>query len=250
MFFHIHDAIPFLFQIIFGLILFFLEKTGKFQLAYSKFRKGGNLSAKFAMFLIYFPAPIVYIAAMMAGGLRNSFYHDTLFYAFLFHFWKRCAEILFLHKYSKPMGFGTVVLIGTLYSAVGWTTATLHTSIPAQLGASGPVSLAVIIGLVVFSIGQLGNFYHHWLLANLRTAGDSEYKTPQGGLFGYVVCPHYFFEIVAWIGFAIMSGFLPTLGIAIVMGLYLLGRSLKTLAWYRENLSGFPERKALIPGLI
>ncbi|MCE9596926.1 MAG: 3-oxo-5-alpha-steroid 4-dehydrogenase [Spirochaetia bacterium] len=250
MFFQTQDVIPLLFQVAFGLILFFLEKTGKFQLAYSKFRKGGNLNAKFAMFLIYFPAPIAYVAGSMSGGLHNSFYHDALFYAFLIHFWKRCGEILFLHKYSKPMGFGTVLLIGTLYSAVAWTAAILHASIPTEIGNAPGVRTFVVIGGIVFLIGQAGNFYHHWLLASLRSDGSSGYKTPEGGLFTYVVCPHYLFEIIAWIGIALMSGFLPVLGIASIMALYLLGRSIKTLAWYKENVPGFPDRKALIPGLI
>ena len=52
---------------------------------------------------------------------------------------------------------------------------------------------AVILGMIVFVIGELICYYHHALLAGLRSPGKSNvYVTPQGGLFKFVVCPHYF----------------------------------------------------------
>lgn len=53
--------------------------------------------------------------------------------------------------------------------------------------------IAIIVGVVLCITGEFINFYHHAILANLRPAGTSSgYVIPVGGLFHYVVCPHYF----------------------------------------------------------
>ena len=52
------------------------------------------------------------------------------------------------------------------------------------------------VGLALFGVGLLGNFYHHYLLATLRSPGETKYKVPRGGCFEYVAAPHYFFELL------------------------------------------------------
>uniref|UniRef100_A0A7S0S5L9 3-oxo-5-alpha-steroid 4-dehydrogenase C-terminal domain-containing protein n=1 Tax=Chlamydomonas leiostraca TaxID=1034604 RepID=A0A7S0S5L9_9CHLO len=80
---------------------------------------------------------------------------------------------------------------------------------------------------------------------------EKAYLAPKGGLFGQVVCPHYFFELVAWTGVAVASqhyqGFLTVGG----MTMYLMGRSKSTHKWYTDKkIEGFPgNRKCLVPGL-
>ena len=52
--------------------------------------------------------------------------------------------------------------------------------------------VAFIVGIVLCTIGELTNLYHHAVLANLRPAGTSSgYTIPQAGLFRFVVCAHY-----------------------------------------------------------
>ncbi|CAJ1968999.1 unnamed protein product [Sphenostylis stenocarpa] len=43
--------------------------------------------------------------------------------------------------------------------------------------------------IVMFVVGIIGNFYHHYLLSNLREKGENEYKIPKGGLLEFVICP-------------------------------------------------------------
>ena len=57
------------------------------------------------------------------------------------------------------------------------------------------------MGLALWLGGTLTNLYHHYLLAGLRKGGDdTRYVRPTGGLFELCVCPHYFGEIVGWLG--------------------------------------------------
>jgi len=43
------------------------------------------------------------------------------------------------------------------------------------------------------------------ILANLRADGSKERKIPHGFLFEYVTSPNYTCEILAWIGFSVMT---------------------------------------------
>ena len=103
--------------------------------------------------------------------------------------------------------------------------------------------------MLVFAVGNTGNFYHHLLLSRLRAGGgDKEYKIPRGGLFELVACPHYLFEIVAFFGFAMISQTLYALTVALGTAAYLAGRSYTTRKWYASKFEDFPASiKALVP---
>ena len=124
-------------------------------------------------------------------------------------------------------------------------------------------------GLVAYFVGQLGNLYHHYILSTLRTtdkngnvtvskadnAGSDEkfdvksnYAVPKGGLFDYVTMPHYFFELIAWLGIAIVSQDLNVYLVFASMCTYLLTRAKATKIWYLKNVNDYPkDRKVLVP---
>jgi very-long-chain enoyl-CoA reductase len=114
------------------------------------------------------------------------------------------------------------------------------------------------MGILLFFIGELGNLYHHWLLRKLRsgeTAGNhgtqkKHYVPPTGGLFRFVATPHYFFEVVAFLGIALSSQSIHTLLIALGMGSYLSGRAVLTRRFYHKTFSKKEwsrDKKAIIP---
>ena len=110
----------------------------------------------------------------------------------------------------------------------------------------------VTIGL--FAIGSLGNFYHHFLLAKLRTkkTKDSNYVAPRGGLFEFVAAPHYLFELVAWLGIAVAAEHLNAFLVFLSMSSYLGGRSMAQNAWNQKQFSSqdWPtSRKNMVPFL-
>jgi len=103
-------------------------------------------------------------------------------------------------------------------------------------------------GIVMFVVGIIGNFYHHYLLSNLRAKGEKEYKIPKGGLFGIVICPHYLFEIIQFYGISFISQTLYAFCFTLGTTFYLLGRSYSTRKWYLSKFEDFPKNvKAIIP---
>ena len=124
------------------------------------------------------------------------------------------------------------------------------------------------IGLAAFAVGELGNLFHHYLLSTLRNSDltkgaksikgsdekfdlKSNYLLPKGGLFDFVTMPHYFFELIAWLGIAFVSQDLNVFLVFASMFTYLLTRAKATKIWYLKNVDNYPtERKVLIPYLI
>jgi very-long-chain enoyl-CoA reductase len=96
-----------------------------------------------------------------------------------------------------------------------------------------------------------GNLYHHCLLAALRSDGTGgEYVAPRGGLFEHVAAPHYFFELITWLGIAVASQNLTGYLNFCSMTGYLRARSVNQNKWNRTKFdeSEWPvSRKNLIP---
>ncbi|KAL7109230.1 hypothetical protein ACP275_06G162700 [Erythranthe tilingii] len=115
-------------------------------------------------------------------------------------------------------------------------------------GLSEPVIDLKYVGIAMFLLGIGGNFYHHFLLSKLREDGEKGYKIPQGGLFALVICPHYFFEILGFLGISCISQTLYPLCFTVGSTFYLMGRSYGTREWYESKFEDFPkEIKAMFP---
>ncbi|CAL5076745.1 unnamed protein product [Urochloa decumbens] len=224
-------------------VLAFSEFRGA-NLAYSKFGGGGapRLPSRAGMFLIYAPALAAALASFAVEGPRAQ----LLAAAVAVHFLKRVLEVLFVHTYSGSMPLGTSLLISSCYlfnaAAMVYVQHLSH-------NLQEPAVDLLCLGLVVFAAGLAGNFYHHLLLSRLRSgAGDKGYKIPRGGLFGLVVCPHYLFEIVGFVGLAMVSQTVYGLTVAVGSAAYLAGRSRATRMWYVSKFDEFPASvKALVP---
>lgn len=160
---------------------------------------------------------------------------------------KMCLlQCLFVHKFS-----GSTVLKDAISISAGYFFYVV-TYIYIQLLSSSlpaPSPDLMYLGLALFTIGLTGNAYYHWLLANLRKPGDTKkYVIPTGGLFDELVCPHYAFEILDFIGIALMCQTILGWCNTSFVVFYLLGRTLQTKKWYLKKVDGFPEtRKLLIP---
>lgn len=261
--------------IVTGLVLGFTEYKEIMHLKYSKFSQGSpsvQISSRTGMLLLYAPAcliatfflfckldwPHASILLQKSGLLQfpmtwqlqteAGIHLLVLTVAVALHFFKRVVEVLFIHRYSGGMAIDTAILVSFGYS---FSAASFLYVMQISESLASPSMNLMPLGILLFIIGMSGNLYHHYLLSRLRKDGAKGYRIPQGGLFEFVVCPHYLFEIIDFVGLAFISQTAFGFFIVSPVSLYLLGRSLSTRAWYMKKFEGFPShRKALIPFLI
>ena len=227
-------------QLLVALTSYGTEINPKTRATYSKFAKvdvdGGDSSktktwpSRLAMMVIYTPALLVAAAVCLGfsvgSGLLSSLPGPSAA-SFLMaaHFGKRCLEVMLLHRYSGRTDRGTPTMIGFYYAL----TSLLICACGDRTGetSGGPPSS---LGKALFCVGLAGNFYHHRLLAGLRS-GDGgggtkrRYVPPRGGMFSLVAAPHYLFELAGWLGAATVVHHVNAYLVVLSMTSYLAGRS-------------------------
>lgn len=110
-----------------------------------------------------------------------------------------------------------------------------------------------ISGPLLFLYASFHQYKCHVILANIRTGRKSDstqYALPKGDWFDLVTNPHYFAEILLYIGISMAQGFRNVWTIAPVLStalLLLIGAKLSH-EWYKEKYGDVVQRKrALIP---
>jgi very-long-chain enoyl-CoA reductase len=140
----------------------------------------------------------------------------------LIHFTKRELETIFVHRFSTDtMPFTYIfrnsahyhILAGLIFGYI------VYHPIYSTSIRTTPQTL---ITLVLFTYFELSNLKTHLTLRALRPEGSRVRGIPRGyGFdwpFGGITCPHYFFEIMAWVVVACWTwcwGILPFLAVAI-----------------------------------
>ncbi|KAL5720419.1 hypothetical protein ACHQM5_013088 [Ranunculus cassubicifolius] len=230
------------------------EFKGK-HLQYSKFwntssqkavekKKEIKISSRNGMLILYVPA---FLAGVLALGIypNDGFRFMLVDFALTLHFFKRVFEVLFVHKYSGGMVLDSVIPISLSYTI---STATMIYNQHLTHTLPEPSLDFKYAGVALFLLSTIGNFYHHTILAKLREKDDKGYKIPKGGLFNILICPHYLFEILAFVGICFISQTIYPICFTAGTAIYLTGRSYATRRWYLSKFPDFPKDvKALIP---
>ncbi|RWW50561.1 hypothetical protein BHE74_00043158 [Ensete ventricosum] len=181
----------------------------------------------------------LYIYAILHHSIRET--NPFVFYLL------SSLQVLFIHRYSGSMMVDTAIPISLGYFLN--TVCMIYAQYLTQGGVPEPAVDLKYAGVVLFLVGITGNFYHHYLLSKLREKkGDKRYRIPKGGLFRLVVCPHYLFEILGFVGVSLISQTVFAFSVAAGTVFYLMGRSYATRRWYLSKFQDFPKQvKALIP---
>ncbi|KAF8422117.1 3-oxo-5-alpha-steroid 4-dehydrogenase-domain-containing protein [Tirmania nivea] len=251
--------------------------TGKTSLPTSLF----NLSGRLAWITMELPSPLLLLTTSLL--VSTKVFHTTLplknillVAMYLIHYSNRALIGPLLNNTMSPVhllvwllavGFNFVnpVLIG------GW------------LGGYGRVTSSTstfILGTGIWAVGFYGNLYNEKILRNIRAKSDRipdkdkkdkesinkasddvrivdgrVYMIPRGGLFEYILFPHYFCEWVEWAGFTIAAGgidCLPALLFVTNEISTMIPRALQGKRWYQEKFGKklTKDRKAAIPFLL
>jgi 3-oxo-5-alpha-steroid 4-dehydrogenase 1 len=101
-----------------------------------------------------------------------------------------------------------------------------------------------ISGLSLFIIGYYANVKSDIILRKLRENKKDE--IPRGFLFNYVSSPHYFSEIIKWIGFALLIWTWAGLSFVIWTCANLIPRAIAHHKWYHKNLKNYPKNRTIL----
>lgn len=142
-------------------------------------------------FCIYLEA----VVGWAAGANHDA--ESVAFFLWMLHFARRIFETFSTFRYSRggisshqpawnwATFFGALVFYFFGGFFIGWAS------------SDAEWSLARFPGVLVFIVGEIGNGYHHLLLGRHDRLGGS---LPDGGLFHVFHKPHYFFEVISWLG--------------------------------------------------
>lgn len=122
--------------------------------------------------------------------------------AWSFHYAKRELETLFIHRFSHAtMPLSNLIKNSVYY----WGFAAYVAYFVNHPLYTPPAEDLVYTGMCLFYFMEIGNLSAHWTLRALRPPGTKIRRIPHGGLFEFVSCPNYTYEILSWLGFNLMT---------------------------------------------
>eukprot|EP00735_Rhodelphis_limneticus_P005835 TRINITY_DN17886_c0_g1::TRINITY_DN17886_c0_g1_i1::g.11823::m.11823 TRINITY_DN17886_c0_g1::TRINITY_DN17886_c0_g1_i1::g.11823 ORF type:complete len:282 (-),score=67.78,sp/Q55C17/TECR_DICDI/29.20/3e-33,Steroid_dh/PF02544.11/5.2e+02,Steroid_dh/PF02544.11/9.6e-30,DUF1295/PF06966.7/11 TRINITY_DN17886_c0_g1_i1:199-1014(-) len=179
---------------------------------------------------------------------KSTTWQISMMMAWQMHYFKRVFEVFFVHVYSDHTMSISEALLEHIYYITFSAVVAYQINLPSFHLPPMYIFLPALSGFV---FGEAGNFYCHLLLASLREEDDQARFSPDGFLFDYVSCPHYFFEMLTWISFGFMASTFGAYVWAGVCTIVLILRALERHRKYHAMFSNYPpERKAIIPFIL
>lgn len=227
--------------------------------------------------IFYLNIPYQYIWSDYASSQRKDKY-DAVFLAcicYCGHFSRRVLEVLFLHRFNPYTTMRVMRLTkncifywGTTFMVAYYVNHPMYTS-----PAYGYIQTYVPFGL--FWLLQLGIISIHYVFRTTKTPSnyiiDGSTLIPDTKnisklrrglpqptkynvftwLIGYVVCPNYFYELLAWLCFAILTQTTMALIYAILVSLQLILWAVQKKYNYIVEFRDYPKNNyCIIPFLI
>ena len=169
------------------------------------------------------------------------------------HFFKREIETVFIHRFSNAtMPFSNIYKNCGHYWGLAGVFLAYFTYSPTAPSAGSVSPLLTYPGLALFVFGELANLYTHLVLRSLRRPGTKERQIPRGFGFGWVTCPNYFFETIAWLGIILVTKSWATAVFTAVGFVQMVLWAQKKERAYRKDFGDKYKKKrsVIIPGII
>lgn len=209
-----------LLQLAAGVVLYRIERSGLFFLPRRDQKR--DRSAGTVLFALITPL-VLYLWTYFASDAPTSTYHIVLLIAILILFLRRFLEALWFRR--RLAGDRIEVLAAAAgYGAFGLTAGFLHNymTLP-EMVPDWSGSFITAIGLVLFTVGVVLNTTQHRSLAHGRPFRFAIGEVHPWARF--VPGPHYLGEILAWLGFAVLSRQVAVYGFAFLIVCLILARS-------------------------
>ncbi|KAF9790639.1 3-oxo-5-alpha-steroid 4-dehydrogenase-domain-containing protein, partial [Thelephora terrestris] len=175
----------------------------------------------------------------------------------MLHFLKRELETLFLHRFSHgTMPFVYIFRNSAHYHILAGLFLAVDLYRPGYSSTSPNIqgtiyeNIAFLWGCVaVWLFAEFSNFLTHLNLRSLRPEGSRKRVIPHGYGFDWVSLPNYFFEILGWAAFTVMTGsWASVLFLAVGTGTMANWAMQKHRKYKKEFGSDYPRnRKIMIP---
>ncbi|EMD31292.1 hypothetical protein CERSUDRAFT_119845 [Gelatoporia subvermispora B] len=219
------------------------------------------------VFLVEYGGPLVihpliyhFPEVFYGGPVKHSLLQKYVYALVMLHFAKRELETVYVHRFSH----GTMPLRNIfknsahyhLFSGLFLAYAVYSPTYSARslylLGSprSDPKFLLACSALWLFA--EISNGITHWTLRNLRPEGTKKRAIPYGYGFSLVSCPNYFFEVLAWVAVAAMTGSYVAWFFVALSTYQMAAWALKKHRNYKKEFGGqYPRgRKAMIPFIL
>lgn len=232
--------------IVCALLLFIDAPYGRF----SRSGWGPEVSSRWAWCIMESPAVIVF-GYLVLTAPRQGVMLWLFFLMWQAHYVHRTFIYPFSLKSSHRMPL-IVLLMAIVFNVInGYLNGTnLRLNAQEDITAEWHTGWQFQIGLTLFVLGMIINKVSDAELSSIRIDATQGYKIPIKFLHQYVSCPNYLGEIVQWCGWALATWSLAGLSFALWTIANLFPRALATHRWYIANFPDYPNRKALIPGIL
>lgn len=220
---------------------------------YGKFSRSGwgpVLKSKWAWMIMEFPSPALMILFFITSGTK-SLPVIVFVIVWLIHYTHRTFIYPFRQSGREKSFPFILVLMAIIFNCLNGFVNGFGVLHLVNYDNSWLLSWQFISGLLIFFAGLAINKTADEKLKLLRKGNPGAYVIPDGWLFDYISCPHYFGEIIEWAGWAVMTWSLPGLTFFIFTFANLFPRAVASHKWYKSRFPGYPAgRKAVIPFLI
>jgi hypothetical protein len=239
--------------LIFGLAGFVFLMLFHIPAPYGKFRRRGwgpAFRSKWAWMIMESPSPVL-MACFFLTSTQKNVPHIIFICLWMSHYIHRT----FLYPFTQSGGNKSypviLVCMAFIFNCLNGFINGYGVFHIGSYDVSWLKTWQFPVGILIFLSGFVINKTADKRLRDLRTGIGEEYVRPEGWLFNYISCPHYFGEIIEWGGWAIMTWSLPGFAFFIFTFANLFPRGLASHKWYKEKFTDYPaRRKAIIPFVI
>lgn len=197
-----------------------------------------------------YAVPVLIILLLFLRVSHPSFLQVVVLLISAFHFAKRTYESNYVNTYTGEFDitvcFGLVFYYWILYAVI----VSYNIFHPDYTNSHSDITVIILAACYLFS--EYMNYSCHMILKDLKLKNKGFRGIPEGNMFEYVSCAHYFWELITWIVFFILVGTVSSFLFVIysLLSMFFMAKS-KHEGYLKYFGDKYPKhRKIMIPFLL